>query len=103
MRMPAITAMPTSPTVNAAAPPQSKSFTSWKMVIVAVVERGVNRKITTESVVTARTNVVTKPTWTDPPSIGRRTSPEPRRPGGPQARAGSADDLAGLAGAAGGG
>jgi hypothetical protein len=37
----ASTAIPTTDTVNAVAPPQSKSFTSWKILIVATVVPGV--------------------------------------------------------------
>src|SRR6266849_152781 len=48
------------------------------MRIVATVVAGVKRKMTTESVVTARTNVVTKPTRREPASIGRMTSQKPR-------------------------
>jgi len=38
----------------------------------------VKRKITRESVVTARTKVVTSPTRSEPPSIGSSTSRNPR-------------------------
>ena len=46
--------------------------------MVATVVAGVNRKMTTDSVVTARTNVVTNPTRSEPPSIGTSTSRKPR-------------------------
>lgn len=60
------TAIAITDTVNAVAPPQLKSLTSWKIVIVATVVPGVNKKMMTESVVTARTDAGAKPVGVEP-------------------------------------
>jgi len=94
MMLSAMIARPMSATVKAVARPKFRSFTSWKILIVATVLLGVNRKMTTESVVTARTNVVTNPTRSDPPSMGTITSRKPRRLDAPRLVAASSIESA---------
>ena len=85
-------ATPTTDTVNAVAPPHIKSFTSWKILIVATVVLGVNRKITTDKVVTARTNAVTKPVKSALSSIGSKISRNARKLPAPKLVAASSSE-----------
>src|SRR5262245_55406976 len=87
------TASTITETVKAAAPPQLKSLTSWKIVIVATVVDGVKRKIRTERVVIARTKEVVSPVTNGPRSIGKSTSRKERSESAPRIAAASSIDL----------